>query len=176
MFTSLLFTSRPGSNQSRAQARARQMTAKRGGRRPAGGAPRSGPRQHLDDATLARIRGVIQAWPDLPLRWEDLVALLKRQGVGSWTRQALSAKPEIVEAVKARKDALAKGAKRRSRDPEVVVLRRQVEGLQTQVKELTEKLAWYEERHLIMLRNAAVRGLTEADLMKALPPIDRSRF
>lgn len=105
-----------------------------------------------------------------------MVVSLRRQDVGSWTRQALSAKPEIVEAIRARKDALAKGTKRRSRDPEVVVLRRQVDGLQAEMKDLAEKLAWYEERHLIMLRNAAVRGLTESDLMKTLPPIDRSRF
>lgn len=150
--------------------------AKRGGRRPAGGAPRSGSRQHLDEAVVARIREVVQSWPELPLRWEDLVATLRQRGVGGWTRQALAAKPEIAEAVRARKQALAKGSKRRTRDPEVVVLRRQVEGLQARVEELLAQLGWYEERHLIMLRNASVRGLTEADLMKPLAPIDRSSF
>jgi len=125
---------------------------------------------------VARICEVIQAWPELPLRWVDLIAALKQRKVGSWTRQALGAKAEIVEAVTARKKALARGTKRRTRDPEVVVLRRQVEGLQAQVDELLGKLAWYEERHLIMLRNASLRKLTEHDLMKDLPPIDRSKF
>jgi hypothetical protein len=149
---------------------------KRRGRRPPIGAPRSGSRQHLDEAVVARICEVIRSWPEPPLRWEDLVATLRQRGIGSWTRQALSGKAEIVEAVKVRKEALAKGAKRRSRDPEVVVLRRQVEGLQAELKDTAAKLAWYEERHLIMLRNASVRGLTEEDLMKPFPAIDRSVF
>lgn len=176
MFTSLLFSPGSGSNQGRAQARARRMAAKRGGRRPPGGLPRTRRRQHLDETVVARIREVVQTWPELPLRWVDLIAALQQRKVGSWTRQALAAKPEIVEAVTARKQALARGTKRRTRDPEVVVLRRQVEGLQAQVEELLGKLAWYEERHLIMLRNASVRKLTEHDLMKDLPPIDRSKF
>ena len=177
MFTSLMFTAQPGSKQGRAQGRARRMVSdKRGGRRPPIGTPRSGSRQHLDEAVVARICEVIRSWQEPPLRWEDLVATLRQRGIGSWTRQALSGKAEIVEAIKDRKEALAKGAKRRSRDPEVVVLRRQVDGLQAQLKEIAEKLAWYEERHLIMLRNASVRGLTEEDLMKALPAIDRSVF
>ncbi len=110
------------------------------------------------------------------MRWEDLVAVLRQRGIGSWTRQALSSKPAIIQAIQARKDALAKGVKRPRRDPEVVVLRRQVDDLRVRNEELLAKLAWYEERHLVMLRNASVRGLTEAELMKALPPIDRSKF
>ncbi|HML44356.1 MAG: hypothetical protein DI565_05065 [Ancylobacter novellus] len=148
----------------------------KGSRRSPARAPRTGSRRHLDEATVARIREVILTWAALPLRWEDISAALKQLGVGSWTRQALAAKPEIVDAVKTRKVALAGGAKRRSRDPEVVILRRQVEDLQERMKELAERNAWYEERHLIMLRNAAVKGVSEAELMKALPPIDRSRF
>ena len=146
----------------------------RGGRRPPGGGPRTGRRQHLDEATVARIREVIAGWQELPLRWEDLVQVLRQRQVGSWTRQALSTKPEIVEAVKARKEALARGAKRRTRDPEVVILRRQVEDLRKEVKDLAEINARYEERHLMVLRNALIRGLTEGDLLRPLPAIDRS--
>ncbi|MGX9982574.1 hypothetical protein [Methylobacterium fujisawaense] len=151
-------------------------TKDRGGRRPAGGSPRSARRQHLDETAVARICEVIRSWPESPLRWEDLVAVLRQRGIGSWTRQALSSKPAIIQAIQARKDALAKGVKRPRRDPEVVVLRRQVDDLRVRNEELLAKLAWYEERHLVMLRNASVRGLTEAELMKALPPIDRSKF
>lgn len=150
------------------------VTHDRGGRRPPGGGPRTSRRQRLDEATVARIREVIAGWQELPLRWEDLVQVLRQRQVGSWTRQALSTKPEIVEAVKARKEALARGAKRRTRDPEVVILRRQVEDLRKEVKDLAEINARYEERHLTVLRNALIRGLTEGDLLRPLPAIDRS--
>ena len=107
------------------------------------------------------------------MTWETIVVALDRRRIGKWTRQALAGNARILKAYQDRKAGLAAGKTRRSRDPAMVVMNRQVEQLEAEIAGLKEKLNAYEERYAIMLRNASVRGLTEGDLTRPLHSIDR---
>lgn len=171
------YGSRVESRYGRLETRARRMAAG-GNKTGARGAAKTRivSRQPIDVAARQRVCSLIRSWPEgTPLTWESLVAMLAQGSKGAWSRQALSRHPEIVEALHRRKDDLRKGKPKVSRDPAIVVLGRQVAEKDAEIVELRNRLARYEERFLTMIRNAAVRGLTQADLERPLPTIDRKR-
>lgn len=122
----------------------------------------AGRRMTASDVT--KVRKLIQEWDAEPMDWELIRAkvLVKIQIPGNsaarkgkdlvaWTRQALSAHPEIKEAYQTRKAELAKERGRTEKDPrrnsdsEVVLLRKDRDALRKQVADLEAKLAEYEE-------------------------------
>lgn len=135
---------------------------------------RSGQRKALDDGAVERVVAVIRNWPCPPLTWKLLTESVARKEAGGWTRQALAGKSSIADAFRKKKDDFRRGIRRPAKDPAVVILSRQIEGLKAQVDELKATLSKYEERFLTMLRNAAVRGISPSDLEKSLPSIDRA--
>lgn len=138
--------------------------------------PRTGPRRAIDEAAVQRVCQIIRTWPaTIPLTWEALVKMTAQVEKGGWTRQGLNRHKAIVDAFQQRKIDLRKSPKP-SKDPLVVVLRRQIEDREAENQFLREKLAHYEERFIVMIRNATARGLTRNDLEAPLPPIDRARI
>lgn len=136
--------------------------------------PRTGPRRAIDDAAVQRVCQLIRNWPaTIPLTWEALVKMTAQVEKGGWTRQGLNRHKAIVDAFQQRKLDLRKSPKP-SKDPLVVVLRRQIEDRDAENRTLREKLSHYEERFIVMIRNATARGLTQNDLEAPLPPIDRA--
>lgn len=152
-----------------------------GGRTAAGRGGKATPvrrRQPIDPAATNRVCSLLRAWPEeTPLTWDAVVDAVAGSGKGTWTRQALSRHDAIVEAYHRRKDEIraGRGKAKVVRDPAIVVLQRQLEAKEVEIGELKRVLARYEERFLTMIRNAAVRGVTEEELHRALPPIDRRR-
>ena len=136
-------------------------------------APRRGPRKALDDDAVKQVCEIIRSWPRAPMTWDSIVAIVAQQQKGGWTRQALSGNPTIADAYARRKDELRKGKTRPSRDPAIDVLQRQVKDLKAEVEGLRAKLSEYEARFVAMIRNASVRGITQEELERALPSIDR---
>ena len=127
----------------------------------------------MDPKSVQGVCELIRSWPTLPLTWDLITGSVALRGIGGWTRQALAGNERILEAYRQRKVALAKGKTKTSRDPAVVVLKRQVEDLQARLADVQGKLAAYEERFLIMIRNAAVKGVSPDELERPLLPIDR---
>lgn len=150
-------------------------------------------RRRISPADLKRIVEIVRHWPQLPITWDLIQAKLatdfklvpdetgsKRNGLQPWSRQALSARPAIKKAYQDRKVELEAEQERverrptRNRDPEVVMMRREVEALRIEVKELKAELAVYEERYGTMVYNRALGARTEEEQTRALQPkVDR---
>lgn len=166
------------------------MAGKSGRSKPA---PRSAARRAMTPIDIERIRELVRAWPSEPFTWqlvcERVVREIQKAGASGkrwgsdasgWSRQALSGHPQIKEAYDTRKDELRKERERgkknpfRNRDPEIVVLRRDRDGLRIKIAELEAKLSAYEERFQTVLYNQAL-GATDANelLRPLLPKIDR---
>jgi len=142
---------------------------------------------------IERIRELVRTWPSEPFTWQLVCDRVVReiQKAGSsgkrwgsdasgWSRQALSAHPRIKEAYDIRKHELRQERDRgkknpfRNRDPEVVVLRRERDGLRIKIAELEAKLSAYEERFQTMLYNQALGATIENELLRPLlPKVDR---
>ncbi|KQQ45673.1 hypothetical protein ASF58_19045 [Methylobacterium sp. Leaf125] len=107
------------------------------------------------------------------MTWEALTEDIARRERGGWTRQSLAGNARISEAYDKRKRELGSGKAKVPRDPAIVILKRDIQERDVEIARLKDLLSAYEERFLVMLRNAAVRGLKPEELEKALPPIDR---
>lgn len=155
--------------------------------------PRTSARRAMTPRDIERIREIVRNWPAQPFTWELVRAKVARdiQQVGAsgrrhgsdaagWSRQALAKHEPIKEAYATRRGELRLEENRnkknplRNRDPEVVVLRRQRDGLRIKINELETKLSTYEERYQTVLYNLALGAATEIDLLRPLiPKIDR---
>ena len=151
------------------------MTGKSPLRRPGRSTkPRSRGRTRIDADTAERICALIRSWPSGPMTWELLVETLATRGDGAWTRQGLHKHAVIAAEFAKRKKELRNGD-RVVVDPERAVANQRIAELTSKVFELERKLAHYEERHVTMMRNAAVRGMTMEELERPLPPVDRAK-
>lgn len=166
-----LFTARYGEQQRRA---VRMVDRREAGRKRAL-VPRTGKRRRLDEAAIERVCAFIRVWPHAPLTWEELTAAVADRERGGWTRQTLSTNGRIAEVYAERKAALRKKPARPPRDPALIMLQRDVEHRDGEIARLQGKLVEYEERFLVMRRNAAIRGLTEEELLRPLLPVDRKK-
>lgn len=155
--------------------------------------PRSNARRAMTPRDIEQIVELVRTWPSQPLTWELIRNRVAReiQGVeafstkrGSdavgWSRQALSNRDPIMQAYSERRHELRLESDRvrrnpnRNRDPEVVILRRERDGLRSKIRDLETKLAAYEERHQTMLYNLALGANAESELLQPLTPkIDR---
>lgn len=167
--------------------------ARRGGDGMAGSGPREAARnkgmtartRFISAEEAARIVDLVRAWPSLPFTWDAIRDQIGRDVLGIdprrkttqakvWSRQALSANPSIKRAYEDRRRELTEAERRgvrrprRSRDPETVVLRRQVDALTIENKTLREQLAAYEDRFRTMAVNRALGATTDAGLLEPL--------
>jgi hypothetical protein len=134
---------------------------------------------------VAAIIAIIRSWPQLPITWEHIREQVGRELFKAgprakgkdavWSRQSLSANPDIKKAYDERRATLLDEAKRggkrrqRSRDPAIVVVERQVERLQGENAELREQLAAYEAKFRKMVMNLHRGETTEEGLDNPLP-------
>ncbi|KFC67657.1 hypothetical protein FG93_03970 [Bosea sp. LC85] len=155
--------------------------------------PRSNARRAMTQRDIEQIVELVRTWPSQPLTWEFIRNRVAReiQGVrrlstkrGSdavgWSRQALSNRDPIKQAYSVRRHELRLESERvrrnpnRNRDPEVVTLRRERDGLRSKIHDLESKLAAYEERHQTLLYNLALGAKAQSELLQPLAPkIDR---
>jgi hypothetical protein len=106
--------------------------------------------------------------------WKSLIAELKDHGI-FYSRQSLSAKPEIKTALRLRKEALKKVAasagmpsvSKAESVSRIVKLTEEIEVLKQQNSQLYELLLTWQY-------NAEMRGITEDQLNKPLPHINRA--
>lgn len=145
-------------------------------------------RRRLTKADVDRVVDLVRQWPEMPMTWELIVAAVardvrmidngKKVGMQTWSRQALSNHAAIKKAYQARRAELneekAAPKARRSRDPEIIVLRKEVEALRLENTVLRETIAEYENRFATMVHNRALGAQTEQELLKPLKPkLDR---
>jgi len=136
-------------------------------------APRTGSRRRLDDDAIKRVCELIGLWTNPPLTWEALTERVSEGGRVGWTRQTLAGNVKIAEAFDRKKVDLRSGKSKLPRDPALVILRRDIEERDAQILRLKDILRSYEERFLVMIRNASVRGISQDELEHPLIPIDR---
>jgi hypothetical protein len=144
-------------------------------------------RRRMLPADIKRIVEIVRYWPsDRPMTWDLICARVatdvrpvkaRREdasGLQPWTRQALSARPEIKKAYQDRQVELEAEKGRvekrpgRIRDPEVVMLRREKEALEIEIKELKAQISAYEEKFGTMVYNRSLGAMTEEAMNKPL--------
>ena len=137
--------------------------------------------RYMSDEDVAKIVGMIREWPRAPMEWDGIRAEIGKRLLGRkdgsdegvWSRQALSARPEIKKAYNERTDELSRIGQRDARRkrkpaPEAVIWRQKSEHLEVRIRALESKLAAYEE----LFRTYNVRkfqgAATEEELTKPL--------
>lgn len=155
----------------------------RGGRRSA---PPGKRRLRLasDPEKFAEIKLIIENWPlKNHLDWDVLMSVINRRYHGDWTRQAVAAKKDLQRAFTKRlgeiREANPKGAKKarktRTRDEEVVYLKRQLDAANKEIDDLKVKYAILENRLTRWRHNALEAKMTIADLDEPVQENNRRR-
>lgn len=116
----------------------------------------------------------IRTWPGETINWGDLCASLKDILGRRPSRQGLSQHEAIQVAFTARKKHLRIQPKQASPMPSsLAVAARRIARLLAEKQELVQQIEQLRERFRTWQYNAHVKDLTEADLDKALPIIDK---
>ena len=144
-------------------------------------------RRFMTQRDVDAIVAIIENWPALPLKWEEIRTAVGRRMFGHspkprkgdrpvWSRQAISTNERIKQAYEDRRKALlaadAHGRARRKRtvDPLDVQLGREADRLRARVAELEAKLAEYEDYFRRVGLNRFRGAQTEEKLLEPLPP------
>ena len=133
------------------------------------------PRPPISAAVVERTCKLIRSWP-APLTWKIIVAVIERREKHRWSRQGLAGHEEIAKAFRERKNELREGkkkGKKESLDPTLNLLKRQLKDRVAEIAALKGLLARYEERFIIMIRNAALHGIAQNELEEPLQEIHR---
>jgi hypothetical protein len=135
----------------------------------------------MRDDDAQRVIALLNRWPldrvHGKLTWDRLIDKLAESG-HTWTRQALCAKIEILEAFQRSKQLLrgsgiektgSEGAKP-PLDPAIDLLQRKLENLRAENERLEQLLRDYDERFIRYQYNAQRHGLSISELAMPLPP------
>lgn len=116
----------------------------------------------------------IRTWPGETIKWGDLCASLKDMLGRMPSRQGLSQHEAVQTAFTARKSHLRIQPKQASPMPSsLAVAAQRISRLLTEKRELELQVQQLRERFKKWQYNAHVKNLTEADLDKPLPIIDK---
>lgn len=130
----------------------------------------------LTESEIERVEGLLVAWAG-PLTWDLLVeqvqVILKRP----FTRQGLDKQERIRTAYKLAKDRQRKSPAAptaREMSVELAAALGRIERLEAEVKLLRAQRNAFDERFATWQYNARTRGISEADLNRPLPAVDRN--
>lgn len=129
--------------------------------------------KNLSDHDVQAIVAIINEWTG-KLTWDSLCSAIGRRTRESYTRQALFAHKSIRSAFRERKEVLktalpdSPGSTERGDNEELISLRAQVTTLQQQLDSMRDQFA-------VWAYNAYSKGLSESDLWRPLPDVDRDR-
>jgi hypothetical protein len=127
---------------------------------------------------------IIENWPlKKHLDWDVLMDVINARYHGNWTRQAVASKKDLQKAFTKRqkeiREANPKGAKKarktRTRDEEVVYLKRQLDAANKEIDDLRVQVGIVENRLARWRKNALAHRMTIAQLDEPLQENDRGR-
>lgn len=134
--------------------------------------------RNLGPNEIDLIVGMLDGWADA-LTWNHLIDAIELRLPFRYTRQALSNHEQISEAFRLAKarllDRRTVGPARKSKTPEEQALRSRLARRDAEVIRLQAENQRLFERHVVWLYNAQLRGITEADLDRPLPPVHRGQ-
>ncbi|PRY94302.1 hypothetical protein CLV74_101439 [Donghicola tyrosinivorans] len=128
----------------------------------------------LTDSEINQIIDLLSAWKG-PLNWEVLLArthiLLKRP----FTRQGLAKQENILIAFQQAKDRIRtqKPVAKKS-PPEIELMQNTIDSLRAKISVLEAERHRYDEQFVTWLYNARSRGISEIDLNRPLPTVNRN--
>jgi hypothetical protein len=128
--------------------------------------------KHLSDRDIERVVGLLDGWQD-KLSWEALSsACLPVIGTVP-ARQTLHRFERIREAFKATKERLKNGPAEINAPPSMRVAMQRIARLTIENERLNQENSRLLEQFVVWQYNAYIRGLSDIDLNRALPAIDR---
>lgn len=134
--------------------------------------------RNLGPKEIDLIVGILDGWADA-LSWNQLIDAVELRLLSRYTRQALSNHEQIREAFRLAKDRLFEGrtvgAARKSMRPEEQALLARLTRRDAEVIRLRAENQRLMERHVVWLYNAQLRGISEVDLDRPLPPVHRGQ-
>lgn len=134
--------------------------------------------RNLGSKEIDLIVGILDGWSK-PLSWNKLIDAVEPRLFFRYTRQALSNHPRVSESfrlAKARlRDHPEEATGRRPRTPEEHALGARLARRDAEVVRLRAENQRLIERHVVWLYNAQVRGISEVDLDRPLPPVHRGQ-
>jgi hypothetical protein len=134
--------------------------------------------RNLGPKEIDLVVGILDGWADA-LSWNHLIDAIELRLLSRYTRQALSNHERICEAFRLAKTRLLEGrragAARKPKTPEEQALSARLARRDAEVIRLRAENQRLMERHVVWLYNAQVRGISEVDLDRPLPPVYRGQ-
>lgn len=128
----------------------------------------------LTDSEISQILGLLEAWEG-PLTWDLLMTQIQKLLRRPFTRQGLAKQEKIQIAFKQTKDRLRSSPPKKASPQEIEILERTIGRLKERVKVLEAVQDKYDAKFATWLYNARSRGMSEAEMNRPLPPVDRGR-
>lgn len=130
--------------------------------------------KHLKDRDIERVVELLDGWKE-KLTWEDLCDACEPVIGTRPSRQTLAKYPRIKNAFKECKKRLKERAREASTPDTLAQAAQRIERLQNENERLKRENQELLEQFVVWQYNAYVNGLTDVDLNKPLPSIDRER-
>ena len=132
---------------------------------------------NLTDSDVGAIIKIITTWgQDEKLSWENLINAVKQRLNKTWSRQALDRHESISEAFKMKKAKLRAQPLVPEYDnlsPEVRMAMERIAELEFDNERLSKEIMAYQEKFTVWAYNAHAKGMTEFDLSRPLPRVNR---
>lgn len=131
---------------------------------------------HLSDGDIAVVVGMLDGWVG-DLQWSKLVNAIQIRLGTRYSRQALDRHWQIKSAFQTAKNRLGsrQAARASTGTVEVIALNQRIARLEAEVDRLERENNAYVEQFHVWAYNAHCRGLTQAQLDRPLPGIDRAK-
>jgi hypothetical protein len=132
--------------------------------------------KNLSESDIDRIVDIIDGWSGEPLTWNRLIDEIERQLFWRYTRQALNRYHRIKLAYAVNKERHPPQAyENDSLSPELRVALEQIEKLTAKTRRLEEENQQLLEQFARWAYNAYQAGISEAQLNRDLPPVNRGQ-
>lgn len=134
--------------------------------------------RNLGPKEIDLIVGVLDGWADA-LSWNQLIDAIELRLLFRYTRQTLNNHEQISEAFRLAKARLQEhptvGPDRKPKAPAEQALLSRLARRDAEVIRLRAENQRLLERHVVWLYNAQLRGISQADLDRPLPPVHRGQ-
>lgn len=131
--------------------------------------------KRLSKRDTQAIIDLIRGWQEYKLTWPSICEAAEPMIGKVPTRQSLNAHTPIVQAYKAKKEALKEKGPQRPRPSSLQTAASRIANLEAQLEEIKEKNRKYKEMFTIWQYNAYKFGVGEDMLNQPLPEVDRER-
>ncbi|MCU5783821.1 hypothetical protein HC956_02120 [Alcaligenes faecalis] len=132
--------------------------------------------KNLSESDIDRIVDILDGWSGTPLTWSFLIDEIERKLFRRYTRQALNRYHRIKLAYAVSKERhLPQAYENELLHPELRVALEQIEKLTAQNRRLEEENQQLLEQFARWAYNAYQAGISEAQLNRDLPPVNRGQ-